>query len=121
MSEHDLIWRHPHVRGGAPCVVGTRITVREIQEALNAGMSYDDIFPDDLTVEEIRAASKVKLVDVHCHWRGGGVDILEGEEVMQVSHSGTAKIPLSEVPTAIATMQTAYDQALALREKQEGQ
>jgi uncharacterized protein (DUF433 family) len=45
----DHIVVDPEVRGGKPCVKGTRITVYDILEYLAGGMSEDDIlrdFPD---------------------------------------------------------------------------
>jgi uncharacterized protein (DUF433 family) len=54
----DHIVVDSEVRGGKPCVKGTRITVYDILEYLAGGMSEDDIlrgFPD-LTREDIRAS-----------------------------------------------------------------
>lgn len=49
---------NPTVRGGKPCVKGTRITVYDILEYLAGGMSEDEILSDfpDLTREDIRAS-----------------------------------------------------------------
>ena len=46
------------VRGGKPCIAGTRITVYDVLEYLAGGMSEDEILSDfpDLTREDIRAS-----------------------------------------------------------------
>lgn len=48
----------PAVRGGKPCIMGTRITVYDILEYLAGGMSEDEILVDfpALRREDIRAA-----------------------------------------------------------------
>ena len=58
MNWHDRISVIPTVRGGKPCVKGTRITVYDILEYLAGGMSEDEILSDfpDLTREDIRAS-----------------------------------------------------------------
>jgi uncharacterized protein (DUF433 family) len=58
MSWHDRISVNPAVRGGKPCVKGTRITVYDVLEYLAGGMSEDEILSDfpDLTREDIRAS-----------------------------------------------------------------
>ena len=58
MSWHDRISVNPAVRGGRPCVKGTRITVYDVLEYLAGGMSEDEILSDfpDLTREDIRAS-----------------------------------------------------------------
>lgn len=58
MSFNDRITIDPEVRGGKPCIRGTRITVYDILEYLAGGMSEDQIidgFPS-LEREDIRAA-----------------------------------------------------------------
>jgi len=57
MSWEDLIAVTPGVRGGKPCVAGTRITVQDVLEYLAAGMSESEILADfpSLTSESIRA------------------------------------------------------------------
>lgn len=49
---------NPAVRGGKPCIKGTRITVYDVLEYLAGGMTEDRILGDfpDLTREDIRAA-----------------------------------------------------------------
>jgi len=58
MNWHDRISVNPAVRGGKPCVKGTRITVYDVLEYLAGGMSEDEILSDfpDLTREDIRAS-----------------------------------------------------------------
>ncbi len=58
MNWHDRISVNPAVRGGKPCVKGTRITVYDVLEYLAGGMSEDEILGDfpDLTREDIRAS-----------------------------------------------------------------
>jgi uncharacterized protein (DUF433 family) len=47
----------PGVRGGKPCIKGTRITVYDVLEYLAGGMSEDDILRDfpDLTRSDVQA------------------------------------------------------------------
>lgn len=55
---HDRISIDPEVRGGKPCVRGTRITVGDVLEYLAGGMTEDEILRDfpALESEDIRAA-----------------------------------------------------------------
>lgn len=48
---------NPGVRGGKPCVKGTRITVYDVLEYLAGGMSESELLSDfpDLTLDDIRA------------------------------------------------------------------
>jgi uncharacterized protein (DUF433 family) len=57
MSLESLIVINPEVRGGKPCIKGTRITVYDILEYLAGGMSEAEILADfpALTSESIRA------------------------------------------------------------------
>ena len=57
MPWEELISVTPGVRGGKPCVAGTRITVQDVLEYLAAGMSETEILADfpSLTSESIRA------------------------------------------------------------------
>jgi len=54
----ELITVTPGVRGGKPCIVGTRITTYDILEYLAGGMSEQEILDDfpALRLEHIRAA-----------------------------------------------------------------
>ena len=58
MRWEDHITLAPGVRGGKPCVRGTRITVYDVLEYLAGGMTEDEILSDfpDLTREDIRAS-----------------------------------------------------------------
>jgi uncharacterized protein (DUF433 family) len=57
MSWQERIVIVPEVRGGKPCVKGTRITVYDVLEYLAGGMSEDQILADfpDLCRSDIRA------------------------------------------------------------------
>ncbi len=46
------------MRGGKPCIKGTRITVYDVLEYLAGGMTEEEILSDfpDLTREDIRAS-----------------------------------------------------------------
>ena len=48
---------NPAVRGGKPCIKGTRMTVYDVLEYLAGGMTEDAILSDfpDLTRDDIRA------------------------------------------------------------------
>jgi len=58
MGWEERITVNPAIRGGKPCIKGTRITVYDVLEYLAGGMSEDQILSDfpDLTREDIRAA-----------------------------------------------------------------
>lgn len=58
MGWEDRITVNPAVRGGKPCIKGTRITVYDVLEYLAGGMSEGEILADfpDLTRQDIRAA-----------------------------------------------------------------
>ena len=58
MTWRERISVNPAVRGGKPCIKGTRITVYDVLEYLAGGMSEDEILSDfpDLTREDIRAS-----------------------------------------------------------------
>jgi uncharacterized protein (DUF433 family) len=53
----DLIGIDPQIRGGKPCIKGTRITVYDILEYLAGGMTEAEILADfpSLRPEHIRA------------------------------------------------------------------
>ena len=57
MGFNDRITIDPEVRGGKPCIRGTRITVYDVLEYLAGGMSEDQILEDfpSLQREDIRA------------------------------------------------------------------
>lgn len=54
----DRISVSPQIHFGKPCIAGTRITVQNILELLNEGLSFDAIIQDyypDIQIEDIRA------------------------------------------------------------------
>ena len=57
MDYTDLITIEPGKRSGQPCIRGLRMTVRDVLEYLDGGMSVEEILFDfpDLTREDIRA------------------------------------------------------------------
>ena len=69
----DRIAVNPNVHFGKPCVAGTRITVQNVLELLNDGLSFTEIFQDyypDLQVEDIRACLRYAIAlvaaeDIH--------------------------------------------------------
>ena len=58
MTGQERISVDPQVRGGKPCIKGTRITVYDVLEYLAGGMTEDQLLTDfpDLTRDDIRAA-----------------------------------------------------------------
>jgi uncharacterized protein (DUF433 family) len=58
MRWQERITIDPAIRGGKPCIRGTRITVYDILEYLAGGMSEDQIVGDflSLTRDDVRAA-----------------------------------------------------------------
>jgi len=60
----DRISVNPQIHFGKPCIAGTRITVQNILELLNEGLSFDAIIQDyypDLEVEDIRACLRYAI------------------------------------------------------------
>ncbi len=57
MGYEAFISANPEIRGGKPCVVGTRITVYDVLEYLAGGMTEQQIVEDfpSLKLEHIRA------------------------------------------------------------------
>lgn len=54
----------PGLHFGKPCVSGTRITVQNVLELVNEGLSFQDIIRDyypDLEVEDIRACIRYAI------------------------------------------------------------
>lgn len=54
----------PKIHFGKPCVAGTRITVEDVLELINEGLSFADIMRDyypDLQVEDIRACVRYAI------------------------------------------------------------
>jgi uncharacterized protein (DUF433 family) len=64
---------NPGIHSGKPCVTGTRITVQNVLELIDEGISFEEIIRDyypDLTVEDIRACVKYAIAlvaseDIH--------------------------------------------------------
>lgn len=60
----ELISVNRKIRFGKPCIAGTRITIRDVLEIIDAGLSFQDIMRDysrdikDIKVEDIRACLK---------------------------------------------------------------
>jgi len=57
MDYRQRIQIDPAIRGGKPCIKGTRITVADVFDYLGGGMSIEEILEDfpDLAAEDIRA------------------------------------------------------------------
>jgi len=57
MSFLERITIHPDIRGGKPCIKGTRITVHDILDYSAGGMSEEQILSDfqNLSSEDIQA------------------------------------------------------------------
>ncbi len=57
-DSNDWIVIEPDIRGGKPCIKGTRITVYDILEYLAGGMDESEILADfpSLKPEHVRAA-----------------------------------------------------------------
>lgn len=58
MELSDIIIINPDIRGGKPCIKGTRITVYDILEYLASGMNESQILADfpSLTPEVVKAS-----------------------------------------------------------------
>jgi uncharacterized protein (DUF433 family) len=64
---------NPKIHFGKPCVAGTRITVQNVLELLNEGLSFDEIIQDyypDLAIEDIHACIQYAIAlvaaeDIH--------------------------------------------------------
>ena len=57
MRWQDYIHTDPAIRGGKPCIVGTRVTVTDVLEYLAAGTSEQQLLAEFpyLKVEHVRA------------------------------------------------------------------
>jgi uncharacterized protein (DUF433 family) len=57
MDYSKFITTNAAIRGGKPCIRGTRITVSDVLEYLAGGMTEDELLHDfpDLTREAVRA------------------------------------------------------------------
>ena len=69
----ERITVNPQVHFGKPCITGTRITVQNVLELLNDGLSFDQIIADyypDLSKDDIHACLQyaialVSAEDIH--------------------------------------------------------
>lgn len=69
----DRISVDPAIRFGKPCIAGTRITVQDVLELLDDGISFDQIISEyypDLTEDDIHACIRyaiavVSAEDIH--------------------------------------------------------
>lgn len=69
----DRITVNPRIHFGKPCIKGTRITVQNILEFLDEGITFDEIistYYPDLVVEDIRACIQYAIAlvaaeDIH--------------------------------------------------------
>ena len=69
----DRITVNPKIHFGKPCVAGTRITVQDVLELLNEGLTFSEIIQNyypDLQVEDIRACLRYAIAlvaaeDIH--------------------------------------------------------
>lgn len=69
----DRISVDPTIRFGKPCIAGTRITVQDVLELLDDGISFDQIIQEyypDLTEDDIHASIRyaiavVSAEDIH--------------------------------------------------------
>ena len=69
----DRIVVDPRIHFGKPCIAGTRITVQDVLELLNEGISFDQIIQNyypELSVEDIRACLQYAIAlvaseDIH--------------------------------------------------------
>ncbi len=69
----DRITVNPNIHFGKPCIAGTRITVQNVLELLNEGLTFQQIIKEyypDLTTEDIRACLQYAIAlvaaeDIH--------------------------------------------------------
>lgn len=55
---NEVISVDPNIHFGKPCIAGTRITVQDVLELINEGLSFDEIKTDyypDLSTDNIKA------------------------------------------------------------------
>jgi uncharacterized protein (DUF433 family) len=60
----DRITVNPKIHFGKPCIAGTRITVQNVLELLDEGLSFNQIIQDyypDLQVEDIHACLRYAI------------------------------------------------------------
>ena len=69
----DRIAVNPEIHFGKPCIAGTRITVQNVLELLDEGLTFEEILRDyypELKVEDIRACLRYAIAlvaaeDIH--------------------------------------------------------
>ena len=69
----DRITVNPNIHFGKPCVAGTRITVQNVLEMVNEGLSFTEIIQNyypDLQIEDIHACLRYAIAlvaaeDIH--------------------------------------------------------
>ena len=69
----DRITVNPQIHFGKPCIAGTRITVQNVLELLNEGITFAKIIEDyypDLTIADIQACLQYAIAlvaaeDIH--------------------------------------------------------
>ncbi|MBI3247124.1 MAG: DUF433 domain-containing protein [Deltaproteobacteria bacterium] len=69
----DRITVNPKIHFGKPCIAGTRITVQNVLELLDEGLSFNEIIQNyypDLQVEDVRACLRYAIAlvaaeDIH--------------------------------------------------------
>ena len=63
----NIITVEPGKRGGQPCIRGLRLTVYDVLEYLESGMSEDEVLADfpDLRPEDIRACLAFAAAQEH--------------------------------------------------------
>jgi uncharacterized protein (DUF433 family) len=69
----DRIVVNSEIHFGKPCIAGTRITVQNVLELLNEGLSFEEVIRDyypDLQIEDIRACLQYAIAliaaeDIH--------------------------------------------------------
>jgi len=64
MTFEDRIVLDPAIRGGKPCIKGTRITVYDILEYLAGGMSDDQILNDFPNLSRVDIQSALEFAAV---------------------------------------------------------
>lgn len=63
---NERITVDPGIHFGRPVIAGTRITVQDVRELINAGLSFDDIKSDfypDLSAEDISDCVDYSMVE----------------------------------------------------------
>ncbi len=67
-DKKSLITVHPEIHFGKPCIAGTRITVANVLELIEAGVSLREIveqYYPDLSEEQVRACLRYAIHVIH--------------------------------------------------------